>query len=283
MATFQNYATLSYNGVTRLSNVVTGEIVEALSMTKTAVVDTYTPGGTITYVLSIVNTRSTAYTNLTIQDDLGAYTFDDDTLTPLTYTEGSLTYLVDGALQTAPTATAGPPLTISGITVPAEGNVILIYEVTANQYAPLGEDDEITNTATITGCGQGTDVTATETVAPATELALTITKMAEPAVVTENGILTYTFVICNTSMAAADETDSVSFADTFDPVLENITVTLDGTTLETGSYNYDTTSGVFTISPGMLTVPAAVYEQNPDTGVWTITPGTTTLVISGEV
>ena len=41
MANFSNYATLSYNGGTLNSNTVTGEIVQILNMTKTAVKATY--------------------------------------------------------------------------------------------------------------------------------------------------------------------------------------------------------------------------------------------------
>ena len=41
MATFSNYATLSYNGQTTVSNLVTGEIVDSLRMTKTAVAESY--------------------------------------------------------------------------------------------------------------------------------------------------------------------------------------------------------------------------------------------------
>lgn len=39
MATFTNFATLSYNGGTTTSNVVTGELLETLSATKIAVMD----------------------------------------------------------------------------------------------------------------------------------------------------------------------------------------------------------------------------------------------------
>lgn len=56
MATFYNQATLSYNGNTTTSNITTGELVEILSATKTAVTDTYQSEGRITYVVSIVNT-----------------------------------------------------------------------------------------------------------------------------------------------------------------------------------------------------------------------------------
>lgn len=38
MASFTNFATLSYNGGTTNSNTVTGELLEALTVTKTAVV-----------------------------------------------------------------------------------------------------------------------------------------------------------------------------------------------------------------------------------------------------
>ena len=41
MATFTNQATLSYNGGSTNSNIITGEIIEVLTVSKTAVVDTY--------------------------------------------------------------------------------------------------------------------------------------------------------------------------------------------------------------------------------------------------
>ena len=59
MATFTNQATLSYNGYTTNSNVVTGEILEVLSATKTAVPEEYRAGDALTYVVSIVNSGTT--------------------------------------------------------------------------------------------------------------------------------------------------------------------------------------------------------------------------------
>ena len=99
MATFTNQATLTYNGTTTASNIVTGEILEVLSAQKNAVVDAYTAGDDITYVVSILNTGQAPLTGLTLTDDLGAYTFGAQTLTPLTYTNGSLRYYVNGVLQ----------------------------------------------------------------------------------------------------------------------------------------------------------------------------------------
>ena len=77
MAVFYNQATLSYNNTTVVSNVVSGEVLDTLTVQKTAFPTEYAvgdvPGGVITYVLSLVNTGSVALTGLSITDDLGAY------------------------------------------------------------------------------------------------------------------------------------------------------------------------------------------------------------------
>ena len=64
MATYTNQATLTYNGNIINSNITTGELVEVLSATKTAVVETYTQGQEVTYVINIVNSGTLAYTGL---------------------------------------------------------------------------------------------------------------------------------------------------------------------------------------------------------------------------
>ena len=56
MAQFTNVATLNYGGVSVNSNVVTGEIRQSLSVTKDAVVSTYSYGDTVTYVINLINT-----------------------------------------------------------------------------------------------------------------------------------------------------------------------------------------------------------------------------------
>ena len=128
MASFFNQATLSYNGNLINSNVTTGEIVETLSATKTAVTSTYGAGDTVTYVVNIVNSGAIPFTGLTVTDDLGAYPLGAGTVTPITYRTDSIRYFVNGALQAAPTVTDESPLTITGISVPADSNVALIYE-----------------------------------------------------------------------------------------------------------------------------------------------------------
>lgn len=283
MATFENRATLSYNGRTTDSNIVTGEIVEVLSATKTAVRDSYTSGGTVTYVVSIVNSGAADLTGLTLTDDLGAYTFGAGTLVPLTYVDGTVRYYAGGVLQPAPTVTAGDTLTVTGITVPAGSNATLLYEARANGYAPPGVGGTIVNTVTVSGTGV-TALTATATVTALSEALLSICKSLSPTTVTESGRLTYTFVIQNTGSAAATADDAIVLTDTFDPILSDLTVTFNGASwAETTNYTYNAATGEFTTVAGQITVPAATFAQNATTGLFATTPGVSTLTITGTI
>ncbi|MBE6021045.1 MAG: hypothetical protein E7228_04820 [Clostridiales bacterium] len=283
MATFTNFATLSYNGGTTTSNIVTGELLETLSATKTAVSNDYTAKDDVTYVVSLVNSGPSAITGLTVSDDLGGYAFDEGTIYPLEYTDGSIRYYINGVLQTAPTVAAGPPLEITGINVPAGGNVILIYEAAVTNYAPLATDASITNTVTVSGGGLSSPITAEETIFTENRADLTVNKAISPSSVTENGQLSYTFIIENQGNTEAAATDNVILTDTFDPILDPITVTYNGVPWTEGvNYTYDETTGEFASLPGQITVPAASYIQNDD-GTWTVLPGTSVLVITGTV
>lgn len=283
MARFTNFATLTYTGGTTDSNVVTGELLETLTMTKTALEGSYSTGETVTYVLSVVNSGTAAVADLTVTDDLGGYAFDTGTLYPLSYVADSLRFFVDGVLQPSPTVTAGPPLTVSGLSVPAGGSAILVYEARITEFAPLGADGAITNTATLTGGGLVNPVIASETVAAESRVDLSIRKSLSPATVTENGQLTYTFVIENSGTQAATEADRVVLTDTFNPRLTGLRVTYNGAAWTEGvNYTYDPATGVFATLPGQITVPAATVTQNPD-GSWTATPGAATVVVTGTV
>ena len=287
MATFTNQATLSYNNTVTTSNIVTGEIVEVLSAAKTALTDTYRAGDTVTYVISIVNSGSISYNNLTLTDNLGEYTFGTNTLVPLTYVDGTVNYYINGVLQPSPATTAGPPLTITGISIPAGGNTLVIYEARVNDYADIGITGTITNTATVTsavGDPDTVNITTSTTITGESSVLLSITKSLTPSTIPENGRLTYTFVIQNTGNTPATIADNVTVTDTFDPVLDSVVVTLDGVFLTEGpQYAYNEISGQFQTVAGVITVPAATYTQDPVTGQWTVNPGTTVLTVTGNI
>lgn len=284
MATFYNQATLSYNDTVTNSNIVTGELVEVLSASKTAVSDSYSAGDTVTYLVNIVNSGNTALTGVTVTDDLGAYAFGTGTVTPLTYIDGTTRYFVNGDVSATPAVTAGPPLVISGITVPANGNALIAYQARVNSFAPLAAGSEITNTATITAAGITNPVTVSATITAEEAARLTITKTLFPETVTENGVLTYTFIIQNTGNLPITAADNAAVTDLFDPVLDLISVTFNGTAwTEPANYTYNESTGLFSTVAGQITVPAATYTQDPETGAWITQPGISTLVVRGTV
>ena len=220
MAIFTNQATLSYNSSVTTSNITTGELLEVLSVSKTAAETDYTAQDTVTYVVSITNGGSAAFSGLTVTDDLGGYNFDGGT---------------------------------------------------------------VTNTATVSGAGLSTPINDSAVISARQSPELTISKSLSPLTVSENGQLTYTFVIQNTGNTAAVATDNASVTDTFSPILSDLSVAFNGAVWTEGvNYTYDAATGLFTTVPGQITVPAATYTQNTD-GVWVITPGTVVLTVTGTV
>ena len=284
MAIFSNQATLTYNGNTTNSNIAYGEILDVLTATKTAVEGTYTPGTLVTYVVTLRNTGASTLSNLTVTDDLGGYTFGGGTVYPLTYEAGSATLFIDGVLQAAPAVTAGPPLVVTGLSIPGGSDAVLVYQARANEFADPAAGGTINNTVTVTGDGLNAPITATETVIAASAPMLTISKSISPAQVVDNDRVTYTFVIQNSGNEAVVATDNAAISDTFDPILSALSVTFDGATWTQGvQYNYNQATGLFTTVPGQIVVPAATYTQDPVTGAYTVTPGIATLTVTGTI
>lgn len=214
MARFTNQAQLRYGNAVANSNIAVGEIMEVLSATKTAVNNTYGQNDNVTYVISIVNSGAVPFSGITVTDNLGEYNFGTETLTPLTYIPGTVKFYANGVLQPAPTVAAVSPLTVTGLTVPAGGNATVIYEAEVNSFAPMETGSQITNTAVVSATGI-TPVTVSETILVEEAPILSITKSVSPVPVTENGTLTYTFLIQNMGNTAADATAGVVVLDTF--------------------------------------------------------------------
>ena len=283
MAIFSNQATLTYNGTSTNSNIAYGEILDVLAATKTAVEGTYTPGQLVTYVVTLRNTGTAPLAGLTVTDDLGGYPFGGTTVYPLTYEAGSAALFIDGVPQAAPAVTAGPPLVVTGLTIPAGGDLVLVYQARANEFADPTATGTITNTITVTGDGLSAPATATETVNGTAAPLLNITKSISPSQVVDNDRVTYTFLIQNSGNEAIVATDNASVTDTFDPILTDLVVTFNGTVLAEGTgYTYNAATGQFATVPGAITVPAATYTQDA-TGAYTTTPGIATLTVTGTI
>lgn len=286
MATFYNQATLSFAGRVTNSNITEGELVSGLSLTKTAVSTDYGPGDGIVYAVTLVNADSVAKSGITLTDNLGAYTLMGGTteFVPLTYVDGSVLYYQNGVLQPAPTVVAGNTLVISGIDVPAGGNVIILYEVRANSLAPLSAGSSIFNTVTAGGDGVCEELTDNAQIPTRDEPLLSIAKAVNPLTLTCGDEVTYTFIIQNAGNTAVVATDDLIVSDTFNPILTSITVSLNGELLNEGTqYAYNEQTGEFTTIGGAIPVPAATFTRDSETGVVTTTPGVAVLTITGII
>jgi len=290
MPIFTNQAQLSYNGEITNSNITTGEIVEVLTIAKTVTPSSYVSGDRITYVVHLLNAGDVAFTNLTLTDNLGKYdyqpvaTIPAVALYPLTYVPGTVRLYQNGVEQASPTATVvNDELVITGIGVPAKGVATLVYIAQTNEYAPVAVDGAITNTVTASGNELTGSVSDTAVINVLNAPRLDIVKNVSPRQVSENGQLTYTFTITNTGNTATSADANLQLLDTFQPILENITVTYNGTVLAATDYTYSETTGVFTTNPGIISVPAATFTQNATTGAITVTPGEAVITVTGTV
>lgn len=282
MPTFTNQATLSYNNISVNSNIVRGEVQQALIAEKTAISGTYKLNDKVTYAISIRNTGSSQYT-YTVTDDLGAYSFNGLDLVPLSYQQGSVQLFINGVLQSAPIVSVGTELEIGNITVPAGGNAVLIYSAVTNEYTPYSEGSTITNTASIETDGP-CSATAQATIILKEGPALTITKELSPCQLTDcTQPLCYTFTISNSGTGDAVATDNVLITDTFNPPLNISSVVFNGQTWTRGvQYTYNENTGEFATIVSQITVPSGTYTQDPETGEWSVVPGTSTLVVCGS-
>ena len=278
MAIFTNQAQLAYNNTVINSNVAVGEVIGAFSVTKTAIGNTYGRNDEVTYAISVVNTSTAPLEDITVTDNLGAYTVGADTLYPLTYVDGTARLFINGVPTAGLVVTPGAPIQFSGITIPVGGNAIIVYEASVNEFAPLDVDGSITNTVTVNG------EEASETITTEQEPDLTITKTIEPIPVTQNGRVTYTFTILNFGNTPAVATDAAVLTDTFNPILTDLAVSFNGTGWADGvNYNYDEATGLFTTVAGQIIVPAATYTVDPVTNAVIINPGVSELVVTGTI
>lgn len=280
MASFTNQATLTYGGLRLSSNVVQGTLNTQLSVTKTALSADYAPGGTVAYAISIVSSASVAFDALTLTDDLAAIPFGSGTVAPLQYVTGSVRLFANGVPQPAPTVASAAPLQITDLSVPAGGNLLVLYQAEVTEFASPEADGQLVNTATLSGADLPEPLEASATVDRAQNAELTLEKEISPAALNPGDSVSYTFTLQNSGVVPAQ---GAVLEDTFDPVLTGLTVTLNGAAWAASNYSYDAQTGVFATAADALTVPAAVSTQDAQTGAWQTVPGTLVLTVTGTV
>ena len=285
MAQITNQANLTFNYGTAtgsaISNIATATLLDPLSAEKTSVGDTYRAGDTITYVISVLNNGNTTVNNITVTDNLGAYTVGTQTVTPLTYEDPAALY-INGVFSSSLSGN----VTANGVSfvipsLASGANALIVYRVTINDFAPLAQGGTITNTATVATATGGNPITVNNIVTVEDYADITIQKEMSPDPVSDGDLLTYTFTITNTGNT---EATGVVLTDSFNPAPSAITVSVDGQTVPATDYSYE--NGLLTLPTGdnfPITVPAATVTQDPVTGNVTITPGTLVITVTGTI
>lgn len=284
MTPFYNRAVLNYNNTVIQSNIVQGSMSTSVEAVKAPNKAYYMQGDEITYTLSLLNTSDTDKTGLEINDNLGYYGTVGCDVYPLTFLPNSVLYYQNGVLMPTPKVTSALPLVITGITVPANGNAIISYTATVNNYARLGTGNTIVSTAYVLGDDLCSPVSASATVSSAAAPMLNVVKVLVPSTVSAGDTVVYTIRIENYGPVGIVSTDNVTLSDAFSPVLQNPTVTFNGAIWSNNTqYDYSESTGIFTTRETFVTVPGAVYSQDQATCEWAVTPGVSILQIAGTI
>jgi len=285
MPIIQNQASLSYSfgdtSATVLSNIATATLEQAITAAKTSLETTYRAGDTLTFILSVTNSSASTLTNVTLTDNLGAYTVGSTSVTPYTFTPDALLF-IGGVDSGVITPAVGPDsITFTIPSLPGNTGALIVYQVTVNDLAPLSPTSTITNTAVIRADGLTDSVTASRTVTAGEYADVAIVKNMSPSTIVDGGQITYSFEITNSGNAAAE---NVVLRDAFDPAPTAITVRVNGQILDPSAYSY--AGGVLTIpnaTGDALRLPAAEITQDPLTGVVTVTPSSLLITVTGTL
>ena len=140
----------------------------------------------MTYVVTLSNTGTAALTGLTLTDDLGGSTAAAGTVYPLAYVPGSVLYYNGGTAKPAPTVTAGPPMTVTGVTVPAGGNATLVYQAGSRSLPRRGWRARSGTPSPPAAAVLATPLTATATTTASAGAGADHQQGLSPAVVTGN-------------------------------------------------------------------------------------------------
>ena len=213
-----------------------------------------TPGGTVSYTITVTNTGQTSYTGAGFTDPLSGV-LDDATYN-------------NNAAATAGTVTfTSPTLSWTGNLSPGAAAVIT-YTVTVNN--PDTGDLSLANTVTSATPGSncpagGQDSRCTATVAVVGASTLTFTQTAAAASAVAGGTVAYTITIAN---SGASQYTGASFTDPLTGVLDDATYN-NNAVASAGAVSFASPTLSWTgnvPANGTVTIAYTVTVNNPDTG-----------------
>jgi uncharacterized repeat protein (TIGR01451 family) len=221
-------------------------------------------GGTVNYTMTITNAAATAYTGITVSDDLTGLLDDATYNGDATATAGTATFTSPNLTWTGDVAANGGTVTVTfSVTVhsPDTGNKVLTMAATSgapNDNCPLagGSDPRCASTVTVSQ--------------------LAITNVADVGTTTPGGVVQFTTTFTNTGQTPyTGITIATDASNVFDDAVPNGDQTATSGTIVIGAGGVVTWTGNIPVG-GTVTVTGHVTVTTPDTGNKVMTSTVTT-------
>jgi large repetitive protein len=245
--------------ITAACRVTVPVLTPALTITKTAATTSgsntvATPGGVVTYTITVTNTGQTPYTGAAFSDPLGGV-LDD------------ATYNNDAAATAGSVSFSSPNLSWTG-NLAVGAAAVITYTVTVNN--PDTGNLSLANTVTSATPGSncpagGTDVRCTATVTVVGASTLTFTQTSAAASAAAGDTVAYTITVAN---SGASPFNGASFTDPLTGVLDDATYNNNAVaSAGTVTFASPTLSWTGNVpANGTVTITYTVTVNNPDTG-----------------
>lgn len=285
MGKFVNQTQLTFGNNIIKSNIVEGEILEALIGNKVTLTDQYLFDSVITYFINLTNNSEKDISSINIEDNLATYTINKNEYTPLDYIDGSSKLFIDGKEEQKIDIIKNKHNVIfKNITLKKNQTITLVYQGKINSYAPLGENNSIINKAKITYPNMTDSLVLESQLCYSNKANVKLEKSIDKTVYKSGEKIKHVIKILNYGINDLSLINNLTIKETFSPILKNIEVTYNGVKWTNGvNYSYNSASGNFITLSNQIALFKAKITKNENTNEYNLIPSFATLIIEGTI
>lgn len=279
----QASATYSFEGSSEtrntVSNIANTTVLDdySLEITKESILENFTPGENITYVMTITNNGTQPLTDFILTDNLGMLDVGNY---PLSYVPNTARLIYNGQITTITPSTTEPLSFLISNTLAVKQSFIVTYIAKVDETIPASLvsiiNDVDVSAASAIDPANTTRYTATDsfTLQRLAEANLEITKQVSKSSIYPNDSYDYILTVSNTGIVDAT---NVIIQDALPEgfIIDTITVTSDSGTITYNPSEYDISS------TNVLTLPNSTGARIDVRGIEAGVDNTTTITISG--